>query len=83
MPCLPILERMSTGKLRRVGFVCVPNEPVAVEFNGRTYRFVWTAASGWIAVNLDGSGRLSRVPIGAWEAIERVERPDGQTRKEA
>ncbi len=76
MPCHPILKRSSTGTIRRVGFVCVPNEPVAVEHNGRTYQFVWTEASGWIAVNLDGSRRLSRVPVGAWEAIEQVDRPD-------
>lgn len=76
MPCLPMLERTSTGTHRRVGFLCVGNEPVAVEHNGRTYRFEWTAWCGWMPVNLDGNERLSPVPVGAWDAIGRVERPD-------
>jgi len=56
MPCIPI----------RDGFLCVGNDPVSVEYPGRTYRFEWTAAAGWMPVNLDGSQRLSPVPKGAW-----------------
>lgn len=76
MPCLPLSVPTGKGKRRRIGFVCIGNEPVEVEFAGRKYRFEWTAASGWVPVNLDGSGRLSGVPSGAWRAIERVKQPD-------
>ena len=51
-------------------FLCVGNEPVAITYRGRVYRFEWTESSGWIAVNKDGSERLSAVPAGAWKAIE-------------
>lgn len=70
MPCIPIL---SANKRTRVGFVCVGNDPVAVQHNGRTYQFEWTAASGWIAVNKDGSQRLAAVPDGAWDMLEATE----------
>lgn len=51
--------------------VCSGNKPVAVEHNGKTYRFEWTEWAGWIPVNKDGGGRLSRVPDGAWALLER------------
>ena len=54
MPCIPIKD----------GTVCVPNEPLSIVFQRRTYRFEWTAASGWCLVNADGSERLKDVPVG-------------------
>ena len=68
-PCLPLHD----GRGHRVGSLCVGNEPVSVTFNGRTYRFEWTAACGWIPVNQNGSERLSGVPDGAWDALEATE----------
>ena len=67
MPCIPFREN------GRASFVCVGNEPVAITYRGRVYRFEWTASSGWIAVNKDGSERLSPVPAGAWTELEAAE----------
>lgn len=67
MPCFPILNNRGT---KRVGFLCVGNEPVVIYYRNTTYRFEWTASSGWIPVNRDGSERLSPVPVGAWEALQ-------------
>ena len=67
MPCIPFREH------GRTSFVCIGNEPVAITYRGRVYRFEWTAASGWIAVNKDGSERLSPVPAGAWTELEAAE----------
>ncbi len=72
MPCIPI-----TNKRRRVvGFLCVGNEPVPVEHSGRIYLFEWTAASGYCAVNKDGSERLSRVPNVVWDKVSKLPRGD-------
>ena len=68
MPCIPIIE----GR-RRVGFLCVGNEPVQIKYSGKTFYFEWTAASGWLAVNRDGSERLTRVPNGVWDALAAAE----------
>ncbi len=67
MPCFPI------GKPGQCigGFICCGNEPVEIMHGGHVYRFEWTAASGWMPVNKDGSQRLTRVPGGAWDALER------------
>lgn len=59
MPCIPLPN----------GFLCVGNEPLSIEYRGKVYLFEWTAASGWCPVNLDGSGRLTRVPNGAWDVF--------------
>ena len=69
MPCIPI----KTG--RRTGFVCLGNEPVEVHYKGCCYRFEWTAASGWVPVNRDGSRRISAVPKAAWSKVEKMPRP--------
>jgi hypothetical protein len=63
MPCIPFREHGHTS------FLCVGNDPVSVTYRGRTYRFEWTSASGWIPVNKDSSERLTPVPAGAWEAL--------------
>ena len=67
MPCRPIGK---PGKLIE-GFVCYGNEPVKINDGGHVYRFEWTASSGWMPVNEDGSQRLTRVPNGAWDALVR------------
>lgn len=72
MPCLPI-----PSGFRRYGILCVGNEPVSVEFKGRTYQFEWTHWCGWAAVNRDGSERLSPVPKGAWDAL--LAQEEGET----
>ena len=54
------------------GVVCIANEPVIVG----AYRFEWTASSGWVPVNKDGSGRLSPVPAHVWEEVEKLPRPE-------
>lgn len=64
MPC----QRLPDG-----GFLCIGNEPVSVEYRGKTYRFEWTAASGWCPVNKDSSGRSSPVPLGVWDEFEKME----------
>jgi hypothetical protein len=69
MPCRSLFDR---GK--RVGFVCMGNEPVEITHHGKRYLFEWTAASGWVAVNKDGSERLSRVPKAVADKISRHER---------
>ena len=74
MPCLPIIDRRKSGKCC-VGYLCIGNEPVEIQHNGKKYLFEWTAASGWIAVNKDGSERLSRTPNTVWEMLAKVERP--------
>jgi len=58
-----------------MSFLCIGNAPVAIMYQGQTYRFEWTASSGWIPVNKDGSERLSPVPTGAWKKIEAQGRP--------
>lgn len=65
MPCIPLKN----------GFVCVGNEPVAVKHNGRTYYVEWTAASGWVPVNRDGSERLSPLPKAVWDRVKMLPRP--------
>ena len=65
MPCLRIGKR---------GFVCLSNEPVAVKHNGRTYLFEWTAASGWIRVDRDGS--QSPVPKAVEDKLAKLPRGD-------
>ncbi len=73
MPCVPLIETSRDGKRRhRVGFLCVGNDPVAVKHRGRTYLFEWTAASGWMAVNKNGSERLSRVPNVVWDKVSEL-----------
>lgn len=59
MPCIPIKD----------GILCIGNAPLTIEYHNKIYSFEWTAASGWCPVNLDGSGRLSPVPKGAWDAF--------------
>jgi len=54
-------------------FLCTGNEPVSIEYNGRTYLFEWNAGCGWLPVNQDGNQRLAPVPDGAWDALERAE----------
>ena len=66
MPCIPIKD----------GFLCVGNEPVQVEHNGRTYRFEWSAGCGWLPCNRDGGQRLSPVPKVVWEKLE-AKYPEG------
>lgn len=73
MPCIKIPR----GYGMPYGFVCVPNDPVAVEYGGKTYRFEWTEASGWIPLNRDGSQRLTPVPRGAWKALEAADAAGG------
>ena len=63
MPCIPI----------RHGFLCVGNDPVEVEYRGKTYRFEWTGACGWMPVNKDRSQRMSPVPNGAWDKLQAQE----------
>ena len=75
MPCFPLTERNKDGKQRRVGFLCVGNEPIEIKHNGKTYLFEWTASSGWIAINKDGSERKSPVPKAVWDKLDKVERP--------
>lgn len=58
------------------GYLCVGNEPVEIKHNGRAYLFEWTSASGWVAVNKDGSERLSRVPKAVSDKVDKLERPD-------
>lgn len=65
MPCMPIKN----------GIVCLGNEPVAVNHNGKTYRFEWHPACGWMAVNKDGSGRQSYVPRAVWEKLTKEHEP--------
>ena len=62
MPCIRISN----------GFLCLANEPVTV---GK-YQFEWTASSGWVPVNKDGSGRLSPVPDRVWAEVEKLARPE-------
>ena len=57
------------------GFLCVGNEPVSVD----GYLFEWTAACGWVAVNKDGSERLSPVPKHIWDKVERLPRLSDKT----
>lgn len=64
MPCIRI------GKGRHRGILCFGNDPIAFRHNGQTFRFEWTEASGWCAVNKDGSGRLSPVPDVVWDRLE-------------
>jgi len=71
MPCKPIFD--STGK--RIGFLCVGNEPVEIKHNGKSYLFEWTEASGWCAVNKDGGERLSPVPDAVWGIVVKLPRP--------
>ena len=80
MPCLPLTVPASGGKRRRVGFLCVGNEPIEIKHNRRTYLFEWHAWCGWLPVNRDGSQRLSRVPGAVWVKLARVERPNDQGR---
>lgn len=63
MPC----QRLPDG-----GILCTGNKPVSVEYCGKTYRFEWTAASGWCPVNKDGGGRLSSVPSKVWKKFEKM-----------
>ena len=67
MPCIPLVNH----RKRVIGYVCMGNEPVSVEYHGKVYRFEWTGACGWMPVNLDGSQRLTPMPKGAWEKLER------------
>ena len=55
-------------------FLCVGNKPVRIDHNGRTYGFEWSGGCGWMPVNRDGNERLSPVPDGAWDALERAEK---------
>lgn len=64
---------MTCIRIGKRDFLCVGNEPVSVKFNGTAYLFEWTAASGWMPVNKDGSERLSPVPKGAWDEIEKID----------
>ncbi len=70
MPCFPITNTAGT---KRVGFLCVGNEPVAIRYRDQVYRFEWTSGSGWVPINRDSSERLSPGPKGAWEALLAVE----------
>jgi len=74
MPCLPVTERCKNGKHRQIGFLCVGNEPIKIQHNGKTYLFEW-GGCGWMPVNKDGSERLSRVPNAVWDKLAQVERP--------
>ncbi len=76
MPCLPIIETSRSGKKRRVGFLCVGSEPVAVEYRRRTYLLEWTAASGYCPVNRDGTGRESPPPKAVWDLVDKLPRGD-------
>jgi len=60
MPCLP----MSGG-----GFICTRNEPVEIKHENRTYRFEWTASSGWMPVNKNGQFRRSPIPLSVWDKL--------------
>jgi hypothetical protein len=72
MPCVPILNHRN----RRIGFACVCNDPIEIRHRGRTYRFEWTEASGWMAVNRDGSQRLSPVPLAVYRRLDKLPRPN-------
>ena len=77
MPCLPLVDRHKNGKLRRIGILCVGNEPIEIKHKGKVYLFEWSAGCGWMACNKDGSQRLSRVPNAVWKKLGKVERPNG------
>ena len=64
MPCIPLKD----------GFLCIGNDPVAVEHLGRTYYVEWTAC-GWVPVNQDGSERLTPLPKAVWDKVEKLPRP--------
>jgi hypothetical protein len=64
MPCVPLLDRG-----RRVGILCMGNEPVEITHQGKRYLFEWTGASGWVAVNQDGTERLSPVPSAVYRQL--------------
>ncbi len=62
------------------GVLCVGNEPVELQYNNRTYLFEWSNSCGWLPVNKDGNGRLSRVPDGAWNTLlATYQNPEGET----
>ena len=71
MPCIPLFNRRD----KRIGFLCVGNEPIKV---GK-YLFEWTESSGWVAVNKDGSERLSHVPKHIWNKVDELPRPKDRT----
>lgn len=77
MPCIPF-----RGPGGRINWLCVGNEPVALEHNGRTYRFEFTAASGWCPVNRDGSIRLSPVPQAVWDRLLEAYKASLQAKEE-
>lgn len=68
MPCLPLMQGQ-----KHVGYVCVGNEPVSVEYRGKAYLFEWHAFCGWLACNKDGSERLSPVPKAVWEKLDELD----------
>ncbi len=74
MPCQRITETSRSGKPHCVGFLCIGNGPVAVEYRRRTYLLEWTSASGYCAINRDGSGRLSRVPKAVRDLVDKLPR---------
>lgn len=53
MTCIPTKD----------GILCIGNEALAIEYNGKVYLFEWCSGCGWMHVNLDGSERLSPVPV--------------------
>lgn len=65
MPCHRIGKR---------DWLCMGNEPVEIRHENRRYWFEWTAASGWIACNEDGSERLSPVPKAVWDKVDQLGR---------
>lgn len=67
MPCREITDRRG----KRTGFICFRNEPVSIKHFNRVYRFEWTASSGWVPVNKDGSGRLTLVPDVIWNELKK------------
>ncbi len=75
MPCLPILN--SRGN-KRIGFLCVDNEPVELRYKEKIYRVEWTAACGWLAVNRDGTERVSPLPKAVWDMVDKLEWPSAK-----
>lgn len=51
------------------GIVCMGNEPVRVEYKGRSYYFEWHSYFGWMSCTKDGDERLSGVPEAVWDLL--------------
>ncbi len=69
MPCIPFKQGDSHGIL------CIGNEPVEINHIPKSYLFEWTEACGWLAVNKDGSERLSKVPDAVWDKVSKLPKP--------